>query len=103
MYTVLKVKCFVFSSQGTINKLASCVNKGPLLHHTPLFMTDRSSALTHFKAAITKQLSYLIAPLQDIFLTVLHLVVDVDKLNDAMLPDVVSILLGFFPVQRRPQ
>lgn len=46
--------------------------------------------------------SYLVAPLQHIFLTFLHLVVDVQKLNDSVLPYVVGILLGFFPVQRRP-
>lgn len=48
-----------------------------------------------------KALSYLIAPFQHILLSLLHLVVDVEKLNDAVLSDVVSILLGFFPVQRR--
>lgn len=49
-----------------------------------------------------KLVSYLVAPLQHIFLTLLQLVVDIEKLNDAVLSDVVSILLGFFPVERRP-
>lgn len=49
------------------------------------------------------RVSYLIAPFQHVFLALLHLVVDVQKLDDAVLPDVVGILLGFLPVQRRSQ
>lgn len=45
--------------------------------------------------------SYLITPLQHIFLTLLHLVVDVQKLDDAVLSDMVGIPLGFLPVKRR--
>lgn len=45
--------------------------------------------------------SYLITPLEHIFLTLLHLVVDVEKLDDAVLSDVVGIFLGFLPVERR--
>lgn len=45
--------------------------------------------------------SYLIAPLQHVFLPLLHLVVDVQELDDAVLSDVVGILLGFLPVKWR--
>lgn len=60
---------------------------------------------TQFKERKTKQkqktVSYLIAPFQHIPLTILHLVIDVEKLNDAVLSHVVSILLAFVPVQWR--
>lgn len=59
-------------------------------------MTNTLNALTG-----TSSDSYLVAPLQHIFLAVLHLVVDVEKLDYAVFSDVVSILSGFFPVQWR--
>lgn len=46
--------------------------------------------------------SHLIAPFQHVLLTLLQLVVDVEELDDAVFPDVVGVLLGFFPVQRGP-
>lgn len=55
----------------------------------------------HITAAFSAHVSHLVAPLQHVFLTVLQLVVDVKELDDAVLPDVVGILLGFLPVERR--
>lgn len=46
-------------------------------------------------------ISYLIAPFQHIFLALLDLIVDVNELDDAVLSDVVGILLGVLPVQWR--
>lgn len=55
------------------------------------------------KGISSRLFSYLIAPLQNIFLALLHLIVDVQELDDAVLSDVVGILLGFLPVKRRAQ
>lgn len=61
------------------------------------------SKLFHFRQKKKKKLvSYLVAPFQHIFLTLLHFVVDVEELNDAVLSHMVGILLGFFPFQWRP-
>lgn len=71
------------------------VNEGSLLHHA-----ERSKAAAAL-SKIKKLLSYLIAPFQHIFLSLLQLVVDVEKLNNTVLSDVVGILLGFLPVRWR--
>lgn len=43
---------------------------------------------------------HLISPFQHILLSLLHLIVDVEELKDAVLPNVVSMFLGLFPVER---
>lgn len=43
---------------------------------------------------------HLISPLQHILLALLHLIVDVEELKDAVLPNVVSMFLGLCPVER---
>ena len=73
-------------------------------------MTDTSAGRRHAFSANCftlgkkkkKLVSYLVAPFQHIFLTLLDFVVNVEELNDAVLSHMVGILLGFFPFQWRP-
>lgn len=53
------------------------------------------------RCAAPARVSHLVAPFQHVLLAVLQLVVDVQELDDAVLPDVVGVLLGLLPVERR--
>lgn len=61
----------------------------------------QSNGFLGAKGISSWQFSYLIPPLQHIFLPLLHLIVDVQELDDAVLSYVVGIVLGFLPVKRR--